>query len=111
MGHHLPQALSPIIGEIKALAKQQPTAQRQLTWRTSTKPVAAAKFVEQPVALRQMSNYMKMATTYLSTEPGSWVPPTPPWFLGVVKNVRRNLPICTSSPLTSIAESTASRLT
>jgi hypothetical protein len=28
-------------------------------------------------------------------------PTTPPWFLGVVKNVRRNLPICTSSPLTS----------
>ena len=57
------------------------------------------------------SNYLKMTTTYLSVEPESWVPPAPPWFLGLVKKVRRNLPICTSSPLTSTAESTTSRLT
>jgi hypothetical protein len=63
------------------------------------------------LAMRRMSNYLKMTTTYLSVEPESWVPPAPPWFLGLVKNVRRNLPICTSSPLTSTAESTASRLT
>ena len=70
-----------------------------------------AKFVEQSLAMRRMSNYLKMTTTYLSVEPESWVPPAPPWFLGLVKNVRRNLPICTSSPLTSTAESTGSRLT
>ncbi|MDT7719882.1 MAG: hypothetical protein QOE94_893 [Mycobacterium sp.] len=70
-----------------------------------------AKFVEQSLAMRRMFNYLKMTTTYLSGEPESWVPPAPPWFLGLVKNVRRNLPICTSSPLTSTAESTASRLT
>jgi hypothetical protein len=70
-----------------------------------------AKFVEQSLAMRRMSNYLKMTTNYLSVEPESWVPPAPPWFLGLVKNVRRNLPICTSSPLTSTAESTGSRLT
>src|SRR6476620_4469598 len=53
----------------------------------------------------------EVTTTYLSAGPESWVPPAPPWFLGLVKNVRRNLPICTSSPLTSNAESTGSRLT
>jgi len=51
--------------------------------------------------MRRMFNYLKMTTAYLSVEPESWVPPAPPWFLGLVKNVRRNLPICTSSPLTS----------
>ncbi|MDT5245882.1 MAG: hypothetical protein QOD36_3258, partial [Mycobacterium sp.] len=40
-----------------------------------------------------MFNYLKTTTTYLSGEPESWVPPAPPWFLGLVKNVRRNLPI------------------
>jgi hypothetical protein len=79
-------------------------------WRTVC-PSAIAKFVEQSLAMRRMSNYLKMTTTYLSVEPESWVPPAPPWFLALVKNVKRNLPICTSSPLTSTAESTGSRLT
>jgi transposase len=61
--------------------------------------------------LRRKNRELKQTTTYLSVEPESWVPPAPPWFLGLVKNVRRNLPICTPSPLTSTAESTASRLT
>ena len=39
-----------------------------------------------------------MTTTYLSVESESWVPPAPPWLLGLVTNVRRNLPFCTSSP-------------
>ena len=32
----------------------------------------------------------EVTTTYLSVESESWVPPAPPWFLGLVKNVRRN---------------------
>jgi len=90
-------------------------------WRTVVPPRSSpprasstrgdAKFVEQSLAMRRMFNYLKMTTAYLSVEPELWVPPAPPWFLGLVKNVRRNLPICTSSPLTSTAESTGSRLT
>ena len=53
----------------------------------------AAKFVEQSLAMRRMANYLKVTTTYLSVVPESWVPPAPLWFFGLVKNVRRNLPI------------------
>jgi hypothetical protein len=58
-----------------------------------------------------MSNYLMMTTTYLSVESESWGSARAAMVLGLGQKRQAKLPICTSSPLTSTAESTGSRLT